>query len=346
MSDKPANPWATGSKTTKEKVVEAKIERQEVKKTTTEKIQPIKALSSPTTSNMDSLIDFAGHKIDPNNFDGLMGILGFKSLREVAKRMKLHIAVHGLQKSGKTRFCMSAADFKGLKIEHEGRKVVIPGGSPVVVIGTEDGSRQLATQVPEEYLDKVFIREVYRENPDTFECDPLLSLQEVDKVLSGLRFMKKGTIVIDSFPDIVGWMNGVLRMKVLKIDPSERVQPSDYFWRNDKMVGMVRKLFSVENVHVMLTGQDEEVVRDAKLTPTGIFRPNWYKKVPYWVDFVIKIVKTESREGLSRWMEVEDTRFEPPEGFRPPPKIIPPTFEELVKTHSPAFGRKKKKAKK
>jgi hypothetical protein len=344
-----SSPWSKGSKNTKKKVSKKKAAKRKAKKVE-EKAEEVRKgetdITAPISENIDEELDINIEGIDTEDFDAIMKAMGFEKMKDAAKRMKLHIAVHGLPKVGKTRFCLSAAEYEGETLKSDdGREVIIPAGYPVVVIDTEDGSRQLSSQVPVEWQEKIYIKNVYREDPNTFECDPLLSLREVDKILSSLRFMKQGTIIIDNFPDVVSWMNGVLRKKVLNIRPADGVQPSDYFWRNDKMYGFVRKLFFTKNVHVIFTGQDEEVYRDASITPTGIYKPNWYKKVPYWVDFVVHAKKSQTRDGLMRWIEITDSRFDLPEDLPRPIKIMDSTFSNFVKKFTPVICKGQKNVK-
>jgi len=339
MSD---DPWSSAAEETKSTAKKSKVEKKVIKAKVVKEKAPTSSLQAPTTSKMAELATDDIANIDPTDFNALLSAMGFEKLSDTLHRMKLNIGIHGMEKSGKSQFCMSAAAFEGLDMKVNGAEIKIPPGWPVIIIDTEEGTRQLAPKIPKKYQDRIFRKQVYRENSDTFECDPLASLIEVDKILSMVHRMPQGTVVIDSFPDVVGWMNGVLRLKVLNINPNERVQPSDYFWRNDKMRGMIMKLFGSPSLHVIITAQDEEEYNDARLTPTGVYKANWYKKVPYWVDFVLAMRKAQSREGISRWIDVEATRFELPPGMPPVTRIMPAIFPSFVEAFAPAFAVQEK----
>ena len=71
-----------------------------------------------------------------------------------------------------------------------------------------------------------------------------------------------------------------------RIGPGERIQPSDYSWGNTYYKNLMMKARSIP-VHLVLTAHANEVFKDARLTPTGIYNPRWQKWTAQYVDAVV-----------------------------------------------------------
>ena len=206
---------------------------------------------------------------------------------------KLKVAVHGMQKTGKTRFCMSA-----------------PG--PVYFILTEPGVKPLARLFPDK---EIYFVDVYE--PDytgTFEVEPTKTLENIDEAVKLIR--KKAledpksviTVVVDSVSDIWKWVQEWMKEDILKIDKTARVkQQWDWGHANTKYQNILMQLISLP-CHVILTGQDREEYVAAG-SPSGETVPRWQKQTPYWVDIIIKMYKqTQQMGGLKYYGKIEDCR--------------------------------------
>jgi len=222
----------------------------------------------------------------------------FTKLSPEMTTKKLKIGVHGMQKTGKTRFCMSA-----------------PG--PVYMIITEPGVKPLARLFPDK---EIYFVEVYE--PDytgTFEVEPTQTLKNIDEAVKLIRTKalenpeNVKTVVVDSVSDIWKWVQEWMKAEVLKIDKTARVkQQWDWGHANNKYQNIIMQLISLP-CHVILTGQDREEYVAAG-SPSGETVPRWQKQTPYWVDIVIKVYKqTKKVGGLSYFGTIEDCRHMGPE---------------------------------
>lgn len=220
----------------------------------------------------------------------------FQKLTPEMSVKKLKVAVHGMQKSGKTRTALSAAKKYG----------------PVYAIITEPGVKPLARLFPNE---EIYFVEVYE--PDyggIFEVEATKTLSNIDQAVRLIRekCIKEpgsvGTVVVDSVTDVWKWVQEWMKADVLKIDKTARVkQQWDWGHANNKYQNIIMQLISLP-CHVILTGQDREEYASAGQT-TGNTEPRWQSQTPYWVDVVIKTTKQKDKTGKVHYMaEIEDCR--------------------------------------
>jgi len=220
----------------------------------------------------------------------------FQKLTPEMTIQKLKVGVHGLQKSGKTRFAMSSS------VNH----------GPTYIIATEPGVKPLARLFPEK---EIYFCEVYE--PDytgVFEVEATQTLANIDQAVRKLRKMaiekpgSVGTVVVDSVTDVWKWVQEWMKMEVLKIDKTARVrQQWDWGHANNKYQNIIMQLISLP-CHVILTAQDREEYAGPG-APTGTYTPRWQNQTPYWVDIVIGLRKLKDKMGKVHYMaEIEDSR--------------------------------------
>ncbi len=222
--------------------------------------------------------------------------LQFQKLTPEMAVKKLKVAVHGEQKTGKTRAAMSTAKNSG----------------PTYMIITEPGVKPLARLFPGE---EIYFIEVYE--PDyngLFEVEATKTLGNIDQAVRTIRQMvladpkSVGTVVVDSVTDVWKWVQEWMKSEILKIDKTARVkQQWDWGHANNKYQNIIMQLISLP-CHVILTGQDREDYVSAGQT-SGTTSPRWQAQTPYWVDIVIKTNKIKDKAGKVHYMsEIEDCR--------------------------------------
>jgi len=87
----------------------------------------------------------------------------------------------------------------------------------------------------------------------------------------------------------------------------------------------------------VITAQSTEVF-DATGSPTGIFRPKWMKRTPYWVDIVIEMEKRFERKSKKVEYVGRITKCRFQRAFE---KEIPDlTYDKLVKCLREELGVK------
>lgn len=220
----------------------------------------------------------------------------FQKLTSEMTIQKLKIGIHGLPKSGKTRWAMSSC------LKH----------GPTYIIATEPGIRPLARLFPK---GEMYFCEVYE--PDytgIFEVEASKTLANIDQAVRQIREMAikepktVGTVVVDSVSDVWKFVQEWMKMEVLKIDKTARVrQQWDWGHANSKYQNIIMQLISLP-CHVILTAQDREEYTGPG-QPAGSFVPRWQKQTPYWVDIVIGLKKMKDKVGQVHYMaEIEDSR--------------------------------------
>ena len=175
---------------------------------------------------------------------------------------------------------------------------------PVYVIDTEFGAAQLAKQFPDKDIRIAHVWEL----GDDFETDPITCLANVDMAVESLSDVSEGTIVIDSGTDLWKWIQGVLRLLVLKVDKTANVRPSDYAWANAKYASVILRLLK-QPVNFVITARAKPIYTSASLDTTGELEPQWQKDTPHFVDFVIRmdIIQGERYGTIEKCRFTKDT---------------------------------------
>lgn len=232
----------------------------------------------------------------------------FMPVSESTKKNYPKIGVSGLAKTGKSRFLYTCPQ-------------------PIRAIDTEFGITKLRKQFPGIDMQ---VAEIYEEDETSFESDPLACLNAVDEAVNSLKSTEGGTLCMDSGSDLWEWIGGVLRMKILKVDPTASVKPADYKWANSKYKSIIMKLLQMPCCFV-ITAQESEVFNDAKLTPTGMYKADWQKKTPYWVDFTIRLTKGTVKMEAYREARLKDCRLADIQNL----KMEDGTYQALQKAMEP-----------
>ena len=219
--------------------------------------------------------------------------VSFQKLSSAEPVKYLKIGVHGQQKSGKTRFALTATP-------------------PIYVIVTEPGLRPLIKLFPNK---EIYFVDVYK--PDyagVFEVEANKTLAKIDAAVKSIRKMvldnpeSVGTVVVDSVTDIWKWVQEWMKVEILKIDKTARVkQQWDWGYANNKYQNIIMQLLSLPT-HLILTAQDREEYAGAGM-PSGTYEPRWMGQTPYWVDIIIGMIKIKDKAGVVHYMsEIEDSR--------------------------------------
>ena len=220
--------------------------------------------------------------------------VSFQKLSSAEPVKYLKVAVHGQQKSGKTRFSLTAP-------------------APIYVLSTEPGLRPLIKLFPDK---EIYFVDVYE--PDytgIFEVEATKTLGKIDAAVKQIRDLvianqnSVGTVVVDSVTDIWKWVQEWMKTDILKIDKTARVrQQWDWGYANNKYQNIIMQLLSLPT-HLVLTAQDKEEYAGPG-EGSGNYSPRWMNQTPYWVDVIIGLVKLrDPKTGLIRYMStIEDSR--------------------------------------
>jgi len=242
-----------------------------------------------------------------------------KKEKKTKRRKGLIILLDGLGKTGKTNFGLTAVDFKGF----EGKRRIIPKGSPVYVLDTENAVEDEADFNFAEAMDsdEIIIENCFVEHPVTKEIDPSASLEKLEEWAYSLSDVKQGTLIIDNFTDYCEWAYYKLVDKVLGIgfdeDGKEKKAPMpiQYKWRTKKVKSFLRKLRNI-GINVILVAQtkDEWVNEGGGALggrKTGLQETDALKGTDYWVDIIARYEKEQHDDGsVTRRIVVLDSRFE------------------------------------
>lgn len=230
----------------------------------------------------------------PKEVQPIQTTVTFKKLSAVEPVKYLKTAVHGLPKSGKTRFGLTWPP-------------------PIYVISTEPGLRPLIKLFPNK---EIFFVDVYEPDYEgLFEVEPTKTLSKIDSAVRLIRDKVRekpesvGTVVVDSVTDIWKWVQEWMKADILKIDKTARVrQQWDWGHANNKYQNIIMQLLSLPT-HLVLTAQDKEEYAGPG-GGTGIFSARWMKQTPYWVDIIIGLVKIKDPQSskIKYMSTIEDSR--------------------------------------
>lgn len=229
------------------------------------------------------------------------------------------IMIDGLGKVGKTHFALSAVDFKGFT----GKRRIIPPGSPVYVLDTENATEDEADFNFPDQVDNgdILIKNCFVENPITKEIDPTKSLELLEEYAYSLTDEQRGTIIIDNFTDYCEWTYYKLVDKILGVgfnqDGVEKkgVAPVQYKWRNKKVKSYLRRMRNIP-LNIILIAQVKDEYDNSSggafdSKKTGHLKTDAIEKVDYWVDILARINKRQEEDGsITRVLEIIESRFE------------------------------------
>lgn len=214
----------------------------------------------------------------------------FTTLEEYPKEKRMKLAPWGESGVGKTWTVCSAPP-------------------PIYVLETEYGIAQLYKHFAHKLKD-IHVLHCAVADGATVEEDAIMSLELVEEALTSLKDLEDGTIAIDSGSDLWQWVQVKMKVEILKLGPTERIQPSDYAWGNMYYKKIMLKAKAI-NTHFIFTGHSQEKFGDARLTPTGVYVPRWQKWTPQYVDAVVYLTHPPagSAEGIINQAVITKCRF-------------------------------------
>lgn len=221
----------------------------------------------------------------------------FTPAKEVVQRAGLKIAVHGKYKTGKTHLALTFP-------------------APIYIIDTQFGIAPVLKNsdgtLRDEFKDKeIYVLSVFEEDPASFEADPTKSLNKIEEAVTSLKQsgLKIGTIVVDDVTDVWKWVQGWMRMEILKLDQGQRIkQQWDWQYANAKYQNLIMKLLSVQ-CNLILNAQEQQEYVEAG-SPSANWLPVWQKQTPYWVDIVLGMGSVLDKGTLKYFARIEAFRGE------------------------------------
>lgn len=192
--------------------------------------------------------------------------INFKLLKDTVSTRGIKILSYGNFSTGKTHFALSS-------------------DKPVYIIDTENGASPLADKFP----DANVINICNLEGDDVDEKDEVKNFENFQEAVNQLVKMKDeeiGTIIVDSMSDIWSWCQAYAKTKVFKIPIEDRFkQQFDWGVPNSLIRKNVLKLIN-KNCNVIFTAREGEIY-DGPGQPSGRFKPETQKKIPFYVDVVL-----------------------------------------------------------
>lgn len=191
----------------------------------------------------------------------------FKKLSEAKEDRGIKVLSYGNFSTGKTHFALSSPQ-------------------PVYIIDTENGASPLANKFP----DAKVINISSMEGTDTDDKDEVKNFENFQQAIDYLVSLPDkdiGTIIVDSLSDIWTWAQGYAKTKVFKIPIEDRFkQQFDWGIPNNLIRKPILKLIN-KNCNVILTAREGEIY-DGPGQPSGRFKPETQKKIPFYVDIVLR----------------------------------------------------------
>lgn len=247
-----------------------------------------------TTNAQPSPFLLTKQKLDEKSKPPEVPPIAFQKLSAADPVKFLKVALHGQQKSGKTRGSLT-----------------FPG--PVYVIATEPGLKPLMRLFPDK---EIYFIDVYEVDPNgLFEVEATKTLAKIDASVKLIRQKvcenpeSVGTVVVDSVTDVWKWVQEWMKVDILKIDKTARVrQQWDWGLANTKYQNIIMQLLSLPT-HLVLTAQDKEEYAGPG-EGSGIYSPRWMSQTAFWVDLIIGLVKIrDPKMGTIKYMStIEDSR--------------------------------------
>jgi hypothetical protein len=190
----------------------------------------------------------------------------FKSLKDTKENRGIKILSYGNFSTGKTHFALNS-------------------DKPVFIIDTENGASPLADKFPDAKV--INICSVEGENVDEKdEVKNFENFQEIVDFLIKIPDKEIGTIIVDSISDVWSWAQAYAKTKVFKIPIEDRFkQQFDWGVPNSLIRKTVLKFIN-KNCNVIFTAREGEIY-DGPGQPSGKFKPETQKKIPFYVDIVL-----------------------------------------------------------
>lgn len=232
-------------------------------------------------------------------------------------RMGILFGYHGLAKVGKTDSAYSVLRFH----EKYPNPDFMLRTRPFFHIDTHLGSNRVRWRY-REYVNKVceagdpdgfyFLAPFDDEAGKTPDAEKFVEIidQSINYAIQQAKEHGGGMIVLDSVTDYQKALN-ILVKKDMGLGEEENLEPARYAKRNTKLREAILRLKRYSNG--ILIADDTEIYNDARLTPTGLYRPDWYHRINNWLDIRILLEK----EGAKRYGTIQDSGYglEASDGF-------------------------------
>lgn len=211
----------------------------------------------------------------------------FKTLTEAKKNRGLKILSYGNFSTGKTHFALSSTE-------------------PVFIIDTENGASPLANKFPNAKVLNIY-------NTDNDDADEKDEVKNFENFVNAVNYLialpdeEVGTIVVDSISDIWVWCQGYCKIKIFKLNIEERLkQRFDWGIINNMFKKVIMKLINAK-CNVIFTAREGEIYDNAS-GPSGRVKPETQKKVPFFVDVVLRHQSKFIQGKVNFYVNVEKCR--------------------------------------
>jgi len=230
----------------------------------------------------------------------------FLKAAEVTIAPRLKCGIWGEPEAGKTYFALTCPE-------------------PIYVIDTEFGSAPIArVHFPDKDINIFEVRVVLGTDP--LQVDVAKTLEQVGDAINALQNVEEGTIVVDSWSDIVKWTNTLIEETATYKTRDGRPYRFEWGRRNRILMAMIYRLFR-SDANLIITAKERKLVEPETSKVIGT-DARWVDDNPYQVDVVIHVFKeiTSPREVIY-WGEIEKCRFKRGLHFR----IRDITYNKLIK---------------
>ena len=193
---------------------------------------------------------------------------------------------------------------------------------PVYVVDTEFGTAPLLHKFEGK---EIYVFEACQLDARA-EVDPLQSLEAVEKAITALQRLEKGTVVIDSATDIWQWIVMWLEQTARRKTESGQPYRFEYGEANRRYRKLIMRLMA-QPVNVVLTAQVQSVF-DIDGRETGARVPRVQRQTQHMVDLSIHLQKSfnPATKGVVYVGTIEKCRWE--RTFHK--EIVDVTYERIV----------------
>jgi hypothetical protein len=250
----------------------------------------------------------------------------------------MHMMIGGFSGTGKSHLAGTAKDWPGVKL-HTGR--IIPPGFPVYGIDFENKLRPVWEQNWSEDIGyKLLPANIYVEDPDTRQLDPVGMLYEANKLIYSLRNQTQGTLLIDTvsfYTDLMLYAFMRLEKHIKFSDfmsPDRKILPFEYQFKAKTMHELMRKLRNYKiNVIYTFTMKDDwealDPTKPAEQVKVGDV-PNIQKNTDHWAEFVVQMKLVEDADGWDRIATVTKSNYERRRITKSRMNFKAPNYSEIV----------------
>jgi hypothetical protein len=243
------------------------------------------------------------------SFANVKGKNHFGSFKQHTGQLGVLVGIHGDPKVGKSHFAMSLLRMADKYTTLD----FMPKLLPLFYIDTHYGSRRTWWKY------KKWINTICEPDDPNGWYFVMIDDEKKGKLLSGEPFIEKfdeslqwaidqmkkhggGTIVIDNITDYQKALN-MMVYKELGLTDYDNLEPKRYTKRNRKLREAILRIKRYGNA--IIIADDKERWIDGRGTSSGIFDPDWYKKIENWID--VKALMT--KEGSTRTLEIEQAGY-------------------------------------